>query len=63
VSWFRPASGCSCVGSRIKSEGFWMALLGSKGVGVKLSWGSWVGAAAGGGVDFRPVSVSQLKIY
>ena len=43
----------------MKSEGFWMAVLGSKGVGVKLSWGSCAGAA---GVEdgLRPVSVSQL---
>ena len=29
-----PARGCSCEGSRMKSEGFWMAVVGSKGVGA-----------------------------
>jgi hypothetical protein len=64
VSWFRPASGCNCEGSRIKSEGFWMAVLGSKGVGWKVSCGAnsvgW-GDCAGGGADLRPVMLSQLR--
>jgi hypothetical protein len=36
-----------------------MAVVASKGVGVKLSWGSAVGA---GGVDLRPVMESQLNM-
>jgi hypothetical protein len=46
------------VGSRMNSEGCWIAVEGSKGAGVKLSWGSAVGVCVG--ADFRPVSVSQL---
>jgi len=48
----------------MKSDGLWMAVLGSNGVGEKVScgansvgWGGGVGCA----VDLRPVSVSQLR--
>lgn len=37
-----------------------MAVLGSKGVAEKLSWGS--GVEAGGADDLRPVRVSQLDV-
>lgn len=67
MSWLRPARGCSCEGSSRNSEGFWMAVLGSKGVGWKLSsftksafWGE---AGAGAvSLDLRPVMESQLAL-
>ena len=63
MSWLRPARGCSCDGSRMKSAGFCMAVLGSKGVAVKLSCGANsddCGDCEGWGLDLRPVNVSQL---
>lgn len=66
MSWFRPARGCNCDGSRMKSEveGFWMVVVASKGVGAdgdaeKLSCGS-CGDSVAVAVDFLPVNTSQL---
>lgn len=51
----------------MNSEGFWMAVLGSKGTGAdgdaeeKLSCGS-CGDCAAVAVDFLPVNASQLCV-